>query len=438
LWSGDRSERIEIRSERRQPLARDADRTPDREADLTRETPHDQRGARAHVAPEDPSREHRDPRDIVTPHAFRIAPDLLGTPLAGPFRRAAAMLVDLAAVGILAGVLRSLGGILFAAMFAWIFWRTAGNRSGDHVMSRFARRALLGMAALMAFVALVQGWEALTGGDRGPGRRGGPRVVSVGRDSDAVTTLRSLGLGDVASSVGDALVLRDETSSPDRARTAAIHLADRLGRAGASRQEIREALGDILSERGDSTVRRSVVDAAMAHVDSANQERFSSGDSAVLALAEALRSGDSAAARGGRQQVADVLAGDRIRRLRSQVEELQGQLSDARKSPGIVSFLKTLANDLGFGVGWLGFYFTVLPVFWKGRTLGKRLTGTRVVRLSGEKIGWWSSFSRFGGYAAGLATGLLGFLQVLWDPNRQGIQDRIAGTVVVRERGGRR
>ena len=46
-----------------------------------------------------------------------------------------------------------------------------------------------------------------------------------------------------------------------------------------------------------------------------------------------------------------------------------------------------------------------------------------------------SSFSRFGGYAAGLATGLLGFLQILWDPNRQGIQDQIAGTVVIRERG---
>jgi hypothetical protein len=30
-----------------------------------------------------------------------------------------------------------------------------------------------------------------------------------------------------------------------------------------------------------------------------------------------------------------------------------------------------------------------------------------------------------------MATGGLGFLQVLWDVNRQGIQDRVAHTVVV-------
>lgn len=33
---------------------------------------------------------HEDPKDIVTPHAFRVAPELLGLPLAGPARRAAA------------------------------------------------------------------------------------------------------------------------------------------------------------------------------------------------------------------------------------------------------------------------------------------------------------------------------------------------------------
>ena len=42
-------------------------------------------------------------------------------------------------------------------------------------------------------------------------------------------------------------------------------------------------------------------------------------------------------------------------------------------------------------------------------------------------------FERAGGYAAGFATGLLGFAQVYWDANRQAIHDRIVGTVVVRE-----
>ena len=33
--------------------------------------------------------------------------------------------------------------------------------------------------------------------------------------------------------------------------------------------------------------------------------------------------------------------------------------------------------------------------------------------------------------SAGMATGLFGFLQVFWDPNRQAIQDKTAHTVVV-------
>jgi hypothetical protein len=45
----------------------------------------------------------------------------------------------------------------------------------------------------------------------------------------------------------------------------------------------------------------------------------------------------------------------------------------------------------------------------------------------------WTGFERFGGYAAGLVTGLLGFAQVYWDRNRQMIHDKIVETVVVRE-----
>ena len=41
-------------------------------------------------------------------------------------------------------------------------------------------------------------------------------------------------------------------------------------------------------------------------------------------------------------------------------------------------------------------------------------------------------FGRYGGYGAGFATGLLGFLQVYWDPNRQAIQDKISATVVIK------
>jgi uncharacterized RDD family membrane protein YckC len=68
-----------------------------------------------------------------------------------------------------------------------------------------------------------------------------------------------------------------------------------------------------------------------------------------------------------------------------------------------------------------------------GQTLGKRLLGIRVRRLDGQPLNWWVAFERAGGYAAGFATGLLGFAQVYWDANRQCIHDRIVGTVVVRD-----
>ena len=33
---------------------------------------------------------------------------------------------------------------------------------------------------------------------------------------------------------------------------------------------------------------------------------------------------------------------------------------------------------------------------------------------------------------AGVAMGLIGFLKLLWEPNRQAVEDRIAATVVVK------
>ena len=56
------------------------------------------------------------------------------------------------------------------------------------------------------------------------------------------------------------------------------------------------------------------------------------------------------------------------------------------------------------------------------------------MRLDGRRLDAMDAFTRDGGYAAGLATGLIGFARLLWDPNRQAIQDKIAWTVVLRRR----
>jgi len=55
------------------------------------------------------------------------------------------------------------------------------------------------------------------------------------------------------------------------------------------------------------------------------------------------------------------------------------------------------------------------------------------VRLDGKPVSCFNAVERFARHAAGVATGFVGFAQVLWDDNRQAIHDEIAATVVVRE-----
>ena len=117
----------------------------------------------------------------------------------------------------------------------------------------------------------------------------------------------------------------------------------------------------------------------------------------------------------------------------ARIELLQAQLAEARepKSFDLREQLRHWADDVGLGLGWTIVYFSLLPVWWKGQTLGKRLFGLRVVELTGKPLTPLRAFKRYGGYAAGMATGMFGFLQVFWDPNRQAIQDKTAHTVVI-------
>ena len=56
----------------------------------------------------------------------------------------------------------------------------------------------------------------------------------------------------------------------------------------------------------------------------------------------------------------------------------------------------------------------------------------RVVRpATGKPLTPMLAYKRYGGYAAGMATGMFGFAQIFWDGNRQAIQDKTAHTVVV-------
>ncbi len=112
---------------------------------------------------------------------------------------------------------------------------------------------------------------------------------------------------------------------------------------------------------------------------------------------------------------------------------LEAELAELRKHKPLTwrKQVDSVLEAVGASFGWGIVYFSLLPAWWGGQTLGKRLLGLRVVELTGKPPTVLHSLKRYGGYAAGMATGGLGFAQVLWDPNRQGLQDKAAHTVVV-------
>lgn len=117
---------------------------------------------------------------------------------------------------------------------------------------------------------------------------------------------------------------------------------------------------------------------------------------------------------------------ERIALLQAQVAEL------AKPRPfSLRRELDRLLDAVGASFGWGIVYFSLLPAWWAGQTPGKKLLGLRVVELTGQPMTVLRCLRRYGGYAAGMATGGLGFLQLIWDINRQGIQDRTAHTVVL-------
>jgi uncharacterized RDD family membrane protein YckC len=70
--------------------------------------------------------------------------------------------------------------------------------------------------------------------------------------------------------------------------------------------------------------------------------------------------------------------------------------------------------------------------FWMlaGQTPGKRLMGVRIVRTDGGRVRFGNAVRRLLGY---LVSGILflGYLWILFDNRRQGVHDKLAGTMVV-------
>lgn len=372
-----------------------------------------------------------DPRSLITPDAFHVAPDLLGLPLATPGRRLAAILIDLAVIGVITLVTKSFGmvlGVVVAALFI-----REGFRRTPVKGSAFGRAMRLSVGCLGLWIGIITVaiWASLGIGGTGDRRSSDAteRVVSrIG--SLEVPAETGVGIFDVLAGFSDA---RDfgQAANAEEAAAAARRLAALGFEQNLSTVEVRDLLRELAPD-----------DAPWANEQDAIIEEAilaTRPDTTTVTPPAAEESGTAPPA------FADAAVADTLRRLHRRIagleeseagqeramEQLRDELRREQEGGSIFSWLRSAVDELGFGFGWASLYLTVMLSWWKGQTVGKRLLKIRVLRLDGDPITWWTAFERAGGYAAGFATGLLGFAQVFWDANRQAIHDRIVGTVVV-------
>ncbi len=284
----------------------------------------------------------------VRPEALNVTPDLLGMPLAPHGRRALAMGVDIALIGLLSTT--------------GMFWAVAGIGALAIQLRRRTPRRPLWRSALM-WLALA--WLV---------------VVAYAKGADWL-----------------------------------IHHNDPARVAAVARED------------GDDDDDADAAAAAAASGPASVSVSLSMSGRAPASAAQAMAAASSASD-------ADVAA-----RQSARIAVLERELAAARQPRPLQwrDDLQRRLRRLGVRFGWAIAYFTLLPTWWRGQTVGKRLLGLRVVHLTGKPLGLMDCFGRYGGYAAGLATGGIGLLQVLWDPNRQAVEDKLAHTVVVDLRGPR-
>lgn len=78
-------------------------------------------------------------------------------------------------------------------------------------------------------------------------------------------------------------------------------------------------------------------------------------------------------------------------------------------------------------------YFVCFWVLMNGQTPGKMVLGLRVVSVDGKPLDWSKAAIRYVGMVvSGLILGI-GFIMVAFDSKKQGLHDKIAGTVVVKK-----
>ena len=90
---------------------------------------------------------------------------------------------------------------------------------------------------------------------------------------------------------------------------------------------------------------------------------------------------------------------------------------------------ETIVNLIGLIEYWL--YFAILECSKLQASVGKRFLRLRVTDLSGERISFGKATGRHFGKIVSFVILLIGFLMVGWTEKKQGLHDKMAGTLVI-------
>lgn len=356
-------------------------------------------------------------RRIVTPYAFEVSDALVGTPLASNWYRGFALCIDMLLIAMIA----DLSGILLAGLLAWTFFR-AGNRLKEKQRYGFGRKILRSLAALLLFVLVLGVFEELR-----------YKYFNNTVDNETSTEQQNLKLNGVEALVFAGIATKAVT---DMAAVQAqleqgqcqpeldcwtdygYGVMDNLLELDLTDEQVNVLINSVIGETSLSEAQKSELAENMRQYYQQNYQQPEVSES-------------------NQQQARELNDADNSQQQEPALSEAVDKPEDDSKQPqshsySLLEWAKGIAGDLGLGFGWAAFYFTVFTAWWNGQTPGKRLFSIKVCKLDGSGLNLWESFGRYGGYGAGLATGLLGFLQIFWDPNRQGIQDKISETLVIK------
>lgn len=412
----------------------------------------------------------KETRNMVTPYAFHVSKSLFGTPLARPTKRAFALLIDAALIGLLSQA----SNILLAFIAAITFFR-AGNRLKKKKRFNVARISLRFVTAILVFVIAVQTIEFAQDVIDTPDenqqvrtelvKEEGFRDLKLNNPEDlaliGLTAKYLLETKNVAKDIEYGRCIEPLTCWTTLGQKLARDLASLpLSRSVSENifEEFSDAVSDDLTpqqkdqldvamsqayEQAAGAVERTseIEEGDIGGIDfETGVERANDNDSNAKdkKLSDAPQNiatpADSTALAENSTPQTDIEKESQKEKAQSfftTLSEIEGPSAKGSSPPSILAWVQGIAADLGLGFGWAAFYFSIFTAWWHGQTPGKRVLGIQVIKLDGSSLNLWESFGRYGGYGAGIATGLLGFLQIYWDPNRQAIQDKISETLVI-------